>query len=218
MKRSSQIIFLVILLNLQYAKAAEKPIPNESANGVNGLWWGGTLYSQAFSTTAKAVVNGTSTEIKSKSSIQSLGLTAQYMQMPYDSFGSYFSGTVATSLNSNYSSVLTLSVQLNLAYAKQYVDKTPYYFYGGLGYETFSGKDIVNLVEPGGLTLQAGVGMIIYKNYSFEGMFQVTQHKVASAYTDQLSAYLISQGATTVSFDNSETMTNVVGARLTYKF
>ncbi|MCC2679105.1 MAG: hypothetical protein K0R29_1681 [Pseudobdellovibrio sp.] len=209
-------------------KTPERPTerPTEKSKeiltGVNGLFIGGALYSQIFSTTAKANIDGTARDIKSKSSnYQNLGVSMQYMQMPFDNFGSYFTGTLATTMNfgsANYSTIMTLNFQANAAYAKQAADKTPYYFFAGVGYELLSGKDIVDLVEPGGLTVQAGTGMILYKNYGLEAFYQITRHNVASAYTDQLRTYLQAQGATTVTFDPSVSTSNVLALRVSYKF
>jgi len=209
-------------------KTAERPVekaiekPREIATGINGFFFGGTLYSQIFSTTAKANIDGTARDIKSKSSnYQNIGVTAQYFQMPFDSWGSYFTAALATSTNfgnSNYSTIMTLNFQGNVSYAVQAADKTPYYFFAGLGYELLSGKDIVDLVEPGGLTAQAGTGIILYKNYGIEAFYQMSRHNVASAYTDQLKTYLQAQGATTVTFDPSTSTSNVLALRLSYKF
>jgi hypothetical protein len=200
----------------------KKYISAEDRSVIKGPWLGPTLYSQNFTTTAKATINGTQREINSKTAdIENAGFTAAYSHMPYDNIGGLFSGTLSSSMNHaslNYSMIISLNLQINLTYAKQYSDKTSYYFYGGLGYETLSGKDITNMVSAGGSAFQGGVGLILYKDFSVEGFYQVTRHQVSSTYLDQLTNYLIAQGATSVTFDSSNSTSNLIAARLTYRY
>lgn len=218
MRRSLHIFFLVIVLNSQNVVAAEKP----SEDGVSGIWLGGALYGQTFTNTVNATINGSSREIKSISAnFLNFALTAQYMQMPIEGIGTSFSGSIGSSLNhssAHYSMILSLNVQANLTYAKLSTDKTPYYFFGGLGYEMLSGTDIRNLVEAGAPAVQAGVGLVLFKVYNLETFYQITKHNVSSGYTDQLRTYLIAQGASSVTFNESQSLSNIFGARLTYKY
>ncbi len=90
----------------------------------------------------------------------------------------------------------------------------------GGGYEVTKGKDINDILVPGGRAFQLGGGIGFNKNFVFEFIYSYVSHAVSDKYFEAATAAANAAGATNVSYNSkgSVVTSNVLLGRVTYNY
>jgi len=196
----------------------------EQEYALDGFSVGALLFNHNYNVYANLLVNNASVDVSRKSSdFQSAGVIGRYAAMPYDKIGTDVSLSVATTLNHaslNYSSILTVRGEVNLAYTFDTGSDTPIYMLGGLGYALTKGKDIEDILSAGGAAFQVGGGIALNKKLNFEFIYSYVKHSIADKYLQSLAASAIANGATSATYNANEAsvISNVLLGRITFNY
>lgn len=192
---------------------------------MKGRSFGAVLYNQNYNVRAEVLINSTATvDVSRKTSdFQNIGVMGRYAILPYEKVGTDINFSLSNSINHgqvNFSPILNLKGEVNVGYTFSFGRSTAFYLYGGLGYEYTLGKEIEEIIIPGGGTSQVGGILGVSKNLNIELSYLYSRHTISDKYFNPIIQAAINAGATTVDFDGSQASvtSNTILGRITYEY
>lgn len=209
---------------VEYEKEELQVQSLEQEYAMKGFALGLVAFNHNYNLDARIRMDGVLVDISDKSAdFASTGISARYAILPFNKIGTDINVSLSSSLNhadANFSSISIIKGEVNLGYAIHIGDLIPLYILGGVGYEHVMGKDIENILIPGGGTMQIGAGLGLGKKFNLEVFYCNAIHNVSAVFLRNARQAALDGGATRVGFNNidSRVSSNIILGKLSVNF